>query len=426
VLVTTTLPDDPAAPGAVPAPTPDGGPRDGGAGAATTAEGPHPSPARSRGWLARALPGLWFPVVVWLVWRLASLGITLWLDGRGVESAYAYDGTHYLRILHHGYWDPRPAMPSHAFFPGIAWLATPLWWLTGSDAITAHTVASATGLGAFATVWGATREWRDERTARRAVVLLALFPSSLFLWMFYSEALFIALGAGAVWADRRGRHGIAAACFFGIATTRSIGILVPAVVVLARIVRLRRIDRWAVAYTSAGLAGLAAVMATMAWQVGDPLAFLGVQDDWGRDIAWPWSSVIQGFDNLTPERGTVMVPALVARNLDLWMVLVVVVGIVYLGVAGRVGRGGRAQVHRFPMEAWMLGVAMVSLPLASSVLASFNRFALANWVLFPAYAAMLGRLPRWARGIAWLGIAVAGVLVVYALIGRISVGRFVG
>lgn len=389
-----------------------------------------PMPGWRAGWAwLRAtplLPGLWFPVAVWAIWRVVSLGVTLWLGGKGVESAYSYDGAHYLRIVHHGYWDPRPMMPSHAFFPGVAWLATPVYWLTGSDAITAHTIASITGLGAFVAVWGATREWVDERAARRAVVLMAFFPSSLFLWMFYSEALFIALGAGAVWADRKGRHGLAALCLFGLATTRSVGILVPMVIVLARVVRARRIDRWALAYAAAGLAGLGVVLAQMQRQLGDAFAFLAVQDDWGRTVSWPWASVLQGIDNLTPERGTVMVPALVARSFDLWAVGIVIVGIVYLMVAGRLGRDGSAAAHRFPMEAWMLGVAMIALPLSSSVLASFNRFALADWVLFPAYAAMLGRLPRWVRVLAWLAVAIAGTLTAYALIGRISMGRFVG
>jgi hypothetical protein len=413
--VTTTLPDEPAS--------------------ATHAEERAPVAATTRtGWRGAwdwlrstpLLPGLWFPVVVWAIWRVVSLLVTLWLGGKGVESAYSYDGAHYLRIVHHGYWDPRPMMPSHAFFPGVAWLATPVYWLTGSDAITAHTVATITGMGAFVAVWGATREWVDERAARRAVVLLAVFPSSLFLWMFYSEALFIGLGAGAVWADRRGRHGLAAALMLGLATTRSVGILVPMVLVLARVIRARRIDRWALAYAGAGLAGLGLVLLQMQRQLGDAFAFLGVQDDWGRTVSWPWASVLQGIDNLTPERGTVMVPALVARSFDLWAVGIVLVGIVYLMVAGRLGRNGRSAAHRFPMEAWMLGVAMIALPLSSSVLASFNRFALADWVIFPAYAAMLGRLPRWVRVLAWLAIVIAGTLTAYALIGRISMGRFVG
>lgn len=363
------------------------------------------------------LPGAWFPVAVFGIWRIAQGAVTWWLGGRLVESAYSYDGAHYLRILHYGYWHPRPVMPSHAFFPGLAWLATPLRWLTGSDAITVHVVATGTAVAAFIAVWGVTKVWTDERTARLAVVLLALFPSSLFLWAFYSEALFIALGAGAVWADRKGRRWVAALCFLGIATTRSVGILVPAVIVLARIIRMRRIDRWAVTYAAAGAAGLGAVLLTMQVQVGSAFAFMGVQADWGRTVSWPWTSVIQGVENLTPQRGTVMVPALVARNFDLWSVGILVIGLVYLVVSRR---------PRFPMEAWMLGVSMILLALCSSVLASANRFVLADWVIFPAYASLLGRLPRWWRLAAIVALGVACVLTAYALIGRFSVGRFIG
>ena len=83
----------------------------------------------------RVLPGISFPLTVFVVWRVASSVALAAVNGRLVETSYNYDGEHYLRILHYGYWNPRPVMPSHAFFPGISWLATPLYWLTGSDAI---------------------------------------------------------------------------------------------------------------------------------------------------------------------------------------------------------------------------------------------------------------------------------------------------
>jgi hypothetical protein len=159
------------------------------------------------------------------------------------------------------------------------------------------------------------------------------------------------------------------------------------------------------------------VLLTMQVQVGNAFAFMGVQEDWGRSVSWPWASVMQGIDNLTPRYGTVMVPALVARNFDLWAVGIVVIGIGYLVVSRR---------PRFPMEAWMLGVAMIALALCSSVLASFNRFVFADWVIYPAYASLLGRLPKWWRMAAMLALAVACVLTTYALIGRFSVGRFIG
>ena len=218
------------------------------------------------------------------------------------------------------------------------------------------------------------------------MLLFALFPSSLFLWAFYSEGLFIALGAGAVWADKRDRRWLAAALMVPIGATRSVGILIPAVLILARIVRQRRIDRWAFIYGAAGSVGLLATLAMMKAQVGDPFAFVKVQKDWGRSLSMPWTTVMQGYQNLWPRRGTVMVPALVARNFDLWCVAIVLAALAYAAWSER---------DRFPMETWMLGVAMIVLPLCSSVLASFNRFVFADWVIYPVYASAIGRLPKY-------------------------------
>lgn len=365
----------------------------------------------------RVLPGASYPVTLFVTWRLLSLWALHTVDGRLIETAYNYDGEHYLRILHYGYYNPRPVMPSHAFFPGISWLATPIYWLTGSDAFAVHVTITLTGLAAFVCVWGATKAWTNEQIARRAVLLLAVFPSTLFLWAFYSEGLFIALGAGAVWADRKGRHGIAAACLLAIGTTRSIGILVALALVLARIVRQRRVDRVAVAYGLCGAAGLGLVVLAMWHQAGSAFGWLHVQEDWGRGVSWPWNSVIQGIDNLYPKPRTVMVPALVARNLDLWCVPIVIVGVLYLGLSKK---------PRFPMEAWMLGVAMIVMGFSSSVLASFNRFVLADWVIFPAYAALLGRMPKWLRVPVLVLVSIAGIWTGYRLIERFSVNRFVG
>jgi hypothetical protein len=78
------------------------------------------------------------------------------------------------------------------------------------------------------------------------------------------------------------------------------------------------------------------------------------------------------------------------------------------------------------MEAWMLGVAMIVMGFSSSVLASFNRFVLADWIIFPAYAALAGRMPRWMRWPAFIVVAVAGIWTGYLMIGRFSVNRFVG
>jgi hypothetical protein len=381
---------------------------------------------------ARWLPGIAFPLVVWLVWRLLQLALSVYLGGErrlftALNAAFYYDGERYLQITQHGYLLAEQQMPNTAFFPGVSWLAWPVWQLTRSELWAGHVTATVTGAAAFVTVWGVTREWVDERAARHAVVLLALFPSSLFLWAFYSEGLFIALGAGAVWADRRKRPVLAMLCLFALSTTRSVGVLPALVLALARAVHNRRssegespgraVDRWVAGYAAAGIAGVLPVLWMMYVYTGDALAFVSVQQDWGRALSPPWVTVTNGVTSLWPDPSTIMVPALVARNLDLWCLLITAVGIAWLAFSRR---------PRFPMEAWMLGVALVVLPLCSTSLASFNRFVMANWVLYPAYASLLGRLPRWWRRGAWVVVTVALAVTTYHMVGRFSVDRFIG
>lgn len=430
-----------------------------------------------RRWEARGhrfLPGVTFPIAVWFVWRVLQLAVSVYLgestwslSDRALRVAYNYDGERYLAILHQGYANAQAVMPNTAFFPLTSWVAAPIWWITRSDAWAVHLTASITAIAAFICVWGVSKEWRDERIARRAVLLFAIFPSSLFLWAFYSEALFIALGAGAVWADRRGRRWLAAALFVALATTRSVGILIPIVLVACRIIRNgpplrqvlrrlpaqigavvfvasfvafcvvpkfslllpaavvfgiwavvgRRLDRWCGVYLAAAAVGFAAVLVVMWKQTGDPFAWAKVQGDWGRDISQPWKAIYQGFDNLYPKPDTIMVPALVARNFDLWSVPIIAFPLLYAAFSRK---------DRFPMETWMLGVALIALPLFSSVLASFNRFVMADWVIYPVYASALDRIPgRW-RWAPYAVLTVAAAFVAYAMIGRFSVNRFVG
>lgn len=364
------------------------------------------------------LPGLLFPLGLFVAWRLIQLGITLHQGGSPVHLVFQYDGSRYLQIIHQGYAAWWVQMPNTAFFPLLSWIARPLTWVFG-DFFVAHLMATVTGLAAFVTVWGVTKVWRDEATARKAVFLLALFPASVFLTAFYSEGLFIALGAGAAWADRRNRRLIASLCMFGVAATRSIGILIPAVIVLVRLLRNRRIDRTAVQYTASAVAGLGSVMFVMGFETGDPLAFMKVQGDWGRSISWPWTAVMQGWHNLWPDERTILVPTLIARNLDLYCVAIVLFAIGYTAWGARRKRG------LFPLETPLLGIVLISLPLFSSILASFNRFTLANWVIYPAWATWAQRQRPWVRRTFMVAVTIALGYVTWVMAHQVADGRYV-
>lgn len=365
----------------------------------------------------RWLPGVWYPIAVWAVWRVGQLAVSSWLGGDWQKVPFYYDGERYIAIVKDGYIHSNFEMPNIAFFPGASWLGWPIWKLTGSEQWTGQTVATVTAIAAFVAVWGVSKSWQNEAVARKAVWLLALFPSSMYLWAFYSEGLFIALGAGAVWADRQNRRWIAAACLVGLSTTRSVAILIPMVIILARMIRSRKIDRWCFVYGAAAVIGLIPVLYMMKYYTGDPFSFFGVQKDWGRGLSLPWTTVHNGFDNLWPSPETIMVPALVARNLDLWCLPIVAFGVGWVAFARR---------EKFPMEAWMLGVTLIILPLCSTSLASFNRFVLADWVIYPAYASFAHRLPLWWRRAFWAVVIVSFLIVTYNMVGRVSVNRFVG
>ena len=106
-----------------------------------------------------------------------------------------------------------------------------------------------------------------------------------------------------------------------------------------------------------------------------------------------------------------MIPALVARNWDVWCVGIVAVALGYAGFARK---------DRWPTEAWAVGAVLIALPLCSSVLPSFNRFVLADFVIYPAYAAIYGRLPRWAKMVLTPLVVVALLITSWMMIERFT------
>src|SRR5690349_11424658 len=107
----------------------------------------------------RWLPGVSYPVAVWVLWRVAQLLLSVYLGGpqrmfTAVNAAFYYDGERYLQIAQRGYVAAAQQMPNTAFFPGVSWLAWPVWKLTRSEVWTGHITATVTGVAAFVAVWG--------------------------------------------------------------------------------------------------------------------------------------------------------------------------------------------------------------------------------------------------------------------------------
>src|SRR4051794_1082533 len=129
--------------------------------------------------------------------------------------------------------------------------------------------------------------------ARMSVWALALFPGAVFFSAVYSEALYLALSIGCLYAARTGRWGLAGAAGALGAATRSAGVLlvVPlAVLWLARGERRPRDAAW-IAVVPLGLVAFCAALAAGG---GDALAPFHAQDIWFRHFAGPFVGVWDG------------------------------------------------------------------------------------------------------------------------------------
>jgi hypothetical protein len=251
----------------------------------------------------------------------------------------------------------------------------------------------------------------DESLARRVTVALALFPTSFFLWTYYTEGLLLAATAGAVWAGRRQRHTLAAVLLAVASSARLVGLLVGPALAVARIVRLRRVDAVSVRYVLGSAVGLAAVMTQQAVQIGDPFGWLRAGAAWHRELAGPWLPLLHGVHLVVvPHRGLPVDGVL----LDLAAMIGVGALVVLLWRGARRGA--------WPLEAPLVATPLWLVPICSSLSVSQSRYMLACW---PALLVVASSWPRLPRAVRLAGLVLPAVMTV-VLLHRLSHGAFAG
>ena len=202
-----------------------------------------------------------------------------------------WDGAWYSEIATGGYGERAPT--STAFFPlypmlmrlGIALGDGPVLWGVLIS-------LSATLLALFF-LYRIAEDIYGTRAARAATLALAFFPTAFFLNAVYTEALFLALSAGAFWAARVRRNLLLAGLLGSLAAaTRNLGVIL-LIPLLFEWLRYRR------EFGLKGLAGIALIPAGLLAYVaflwgrfGDPLVFARQQDEyWGRELTNPFTTV---------------------------------------------------------------------------------------------------------------------------------------
>jgi Mannosyltransferase (PIG-V) len=332
-------------------------------------------------------------------WRAQPLPDPGWQNA--FTSFERFDALWFLRIASSGY---RTGDGSAAFFPLYPLAIRAVSWVMGGHPFGAALLVSNAAIACgLCVVYALTASERSIATARRTVLLVALFPTSFFFFAPYSESLFLLLAATTFWAARSRRWAAAGAAGALAALTRNVGIvLAPALVVEA--FHQRREGRGSVlpGLVAAVAVGLGTLGYLAFWwaKVGDWLAPIDQQANWQRTFSSPWATVVDGTRDAFRYLGN----ANGGYWLIDWLIVVPVVGASVFALLR----------YRPAYSVYLWGGLLIPLSFvfADRPLMSMPRFVLP---LFPAFWALAELTERWRipeKAVAAVGAAGLALLVV--------------
>ena len=207
-----------------------------------------------------------------------------------------WDGAWYAGIAEHGYGEFEPEK-SPAFFPLYPVLVRVGTWVGAGPAAWGVAVSTVASLAALYFVYRIAEERWGRSTARASTLALAFFPTAFFLNAVYTEALFLAVAAGSLWALVVRRDLLLAGVLAALATaTRNVGVFL--LIPIAYDVINRRDRTWRSAAAVALVpAGLVAYIVYLWARFGDPLRFSSAQrEGWGRRFTSPVSTLERAWE----------------------------------------------------------------------------------------------------------------------------------
>ena len=240
-----------------------------------------------------------------------------------------------------------------------------------------------------------------EQVARTTTLALAFFPTAFFLNSVYTESLFLALSAGALWACRVKKDLLLACVLAGFAgATRNVGVflLVPLFLEWLKEARESGSGREQLV-RGASLAlvpsGLLGYMAFLWWRFGDPFLFYTAQEAWNRRPVDPLTLTVDVFAEAYASLKTALGPGTPADSALAGMVgrlqdpndaysLLFLLVTVALFVSGL-----RVLPLSLSLYTLLLFVSAVSFGKPDTPLMGFSRYALVAFPLFITLAVLL-------------------------------------
>ena len=226
-----------------------------------------------------------------------------------------WDGEHYVALAMGGYLNP-PDSVSPAFFPLYPLLMRSFAELFGGpiskEALSVWGPLLSLLFLPFALyfIYHIALDEFDERVAKGAVLILAFFPTTFFLNAAYTESLFLALSAGALWAVRVRKDLLLACVLAALAgATRNVGVFLMVPLMYEWIKDIESF-RWRGIYLLLAPGGLLAYMGYLWVRFGDPLLFYSAQESWGRQATGPLDTASRALGSAAKGAGRLIDPGL--------------------------------------------------------------------------------------------------------------------
>ncbi len=200
-----------------------------------------------------------------------------------VDGLVRWDAYRYADIATQGYTNQPDEnnFRDTSWFPLYPYASAAVGRVVGNNFVGGLIVANLSYLIGLILLYHLTLLHFDAATARRAIILLSIFPFSFFFSAMYSEALFFATAVAAFYLGEK-RHWLAAAICAGLAAATSLvgfSVLIGLLLLYLEQARAeRRRLRPDILWLAVGLLGPVAVMALMQQVSGNPLQFLSAEN----------------------------------------------------------------------------------------------------------------------------------------------------
>ena len=337
--------------------------------------------------------------------------------------AARWDSVWYLHIAASGYFS-RSATAFFPLYPLMIHLGTVLFG-SGILAGTLISLVSMTvGLYLLHRLVGLDL---SDAQARATVLLVAFFPVSFFLSAVYTEALFLMLSVGAIYAARLDRWAWAGVLGALAAATHSNGVLVALPLAVIYLYgprsrgRVREQTRWwqpryAIARSVLWLGivpiGLLAYMGYLVLTHHSPMAPFTAEAGWGRQFAGPFGAVPKAVAALPAEVRFLLSGAASVLGPGHAVSWTTTRNLLDMGFLAFAAVGLALSRRRVPFAYFVYAVALLaeslSYPSVTEPLLSFSRFVIPMFPVFMGWGAWIGERPVVRRDV----LIVSGALLV--------------